>query len=267
MFLSVTHLDAEYIKRKLPSMYHQFKDLADVDITKAPMEVGPTTHYSMGGLRVDAETAATNIPGLFASGEVAAGMHGANRLGGNSLSDLLVFGRLSGLHAAEFAKKNKGQAKVPDAEVQRAMRELVEPFERTSGPSPYEIHEQLQDIMQNLVGIMRIEEDLKKALNVIQELRTELRSVRVTGSRMFNPGWHLAYDLRNLLNTSEAITRSALARQESRGAHTRLDHPKTDPEWGKVNHVISKDGEQMHISKSPLPQMPPELAKLFEEPH
>jgi succinate dehydrogenase flavoprotein subunit len=267
VFLSVTHLDAEYIKKKLPSMYHQFKELADVDITTAPMEVGPTTHYSMGGLRVDADTTATNIPGLYASGEVAAGMHGANRLGGNSLSDLLVFGRLSGLHAAEFARKNKQKPAVPEAQVQKAMRELVEPFERTSGPSPYEIHEQLQDAMQNLVGIMRIEEDLKKALAIVTGLQEQLKSVRVTGSRMFNPGWHLAYDLRNLLSTSEAIARSALAREESRGAHTRLDHPKTDAEWGKWNHVVTKDGEQMRLRKSPLPQMPPELAKLFEEAH
>jgi len=267
VYLSVTHLDGEAIKKKLPSMYHQFKDLADVDITKAPMEVGPTTHYMMGGLRVDAETTSTTVPGLYAAGEVAAGLHGANRLGGNSLSDLLVFGRLAGLHAAQFAKQNKEKPKVGDDAVQQATREMLEPFERTSGPSPYDIHEELQDTMQNLAGIMRIEEDLKKALEKIQDLRSKLRSVRVTGSRLYNPGWHLAYDLRNLLNTSEAIARSALARQESRGAHTRLDYPKTDPEWGKWNHVISKDGGQMKISKSPLPQMPEELAKLFEETH
>jgi succinate dehydrogenase / fumarate reductase flavoprotein subunit len=194
-------------------------------------------------------------------------MHGANRLGGNSLSDLLVFGRLAGLHAAEFAKKNQEQPRVSDAEVQGATRKLLEPFERTEGPTPYEIHEELQDTMQNLVGIMRIEEDLKKALEKLQELRKKLRSVRVTGSRLYNPGWHLAYDLNSLLNTSEAIARSALMRQESRGAHTRLDHPKTDPEWGKVNHVISQDGDEMRINRSPLPQMPPELQKLFEESH
>jgi succinate dehydrogenase / fumarate reductase flavoprotein subunit len=248
-------------------MYHQFKDLADVDITRQPMEVGPTTHYMMGGLRVEAESAATTVPGLYAAGEVAAGMHGANRLGGNSLSDLLVFGRLAGLHAAEFAKKNKERPKVSDQEVQNATRQLVEPFERASGASPYEIHEELQDTMQNLVGIMRLEDDLKKALGIIQGLREKLKTVRVTGSRLYNPGWHLAYDLRNLLNTSEAITRSALARQESRGAHTRLDHPKTDPEWGRINHVISKDGDQMKLRQSPLPQMPADLAKLFEEAH
>jgi succinate dehydrogenase / fumarate reductase flavoprotein subunit len=267
VYLDVSHLNAESVKKKLPSMYHQFKELADVDITKGPMEVGPTTHYMMGGLRVDAETAATTVPGLFAAGEVAAGMHGANRLGGNSLSDLLVFGRLAGLHAAEFAKKNQEQPRVSDAEVQGATRKLLEPFERTEGPTPYEIHEELQDTMQNLVGIMRIEEDLKKALEKLQELRKKLRSVRVTGSRLYNPGWHLAYDLNSLLNTSEAIARSALMRQESRGAHTRLDHPKTDPEWGKVNHVISQDGDEMRINRSPLPQMPPELQKLFEESH
>jgi succinate dehydrogenase / fumarate reductase flavoprotein subunit len=267
VFLSVTHLDAEKIKKKLPSMFHQFKELADVDITKAPMEVGPTTHYSMGGLRVDAETTATTVPGLFAAGEVAAGLHGANRLGGNSLSDLLVFGKLAGWHAAEFAKKNRERPQVSTEMVQQATRELLEPFERTEGPGAYEIHDQLQDTMQTLVGIMRIEEDLKQALNLIAELRSKLRSVRVTGSRLFNPGWHLAYDLRNLLNTAEAIARSALARQECRGAHTRLDHRKTDPEWGKVNHVISKDGEEMKLTTSPLPKMPDELAKLFDEAH
>ena len=268
VYLSVTHLDGEYVKKKLPSMFHQFKDLADVDITKAPMEVGPTTHYMMGGLRVEPETTATTVPGLFAAGEVAAGMHGGNRLGGNSLSDLLVFGRLAGLHAAEFAKANKEKPKVPDAQLQASTRKLLEPFERTTGPTPYEIHEKLQDTMQNLVGIMRIEDDLKKALEIVRDLREQLKHVQVSGSRLFNPGWHLAYDLNNLLNTSEAIARSALARQESRGAHTRLDFPKTDPEWGKWNHVIAKgDDGEMRIGKSPLPQMPPELANLFEEAH
>ena len=265
VYLDVSHLDAEYVKRKLPSMFHQLKEFADVDITKQPMEVGPTTHYSMGGVRVDADTAASTIPGLYAAGEVSSGMHGANRLGGNSLSDLLVFGRLSGMHAAEFAKKSATPPKVRDEEVQRATRELLEPFERTQGPSPYEIHEQLQEMMQNYVGIMRIEEDIKRALEKLKELKQQLKTVRVTGSRMYNPGWHLAYDLKNMLKTAEAVSLSALTRQESRGAHTRLDYPQTDPEWGKVNLVISKDGEAMRLRKEPLPSMPAELRKLFEE--
>ncbi len=267
VFLDVTHLDGESVKKKLPSMYHQFKDLADVDITKQPMEVGPTTHYMMGGLRVDAETTATTIPGLFAAGEVAGGMHGGNRLGGNSLSDLLVFGRLAGIHAAEFSRQNKQGITPPDVEIQAATRQMLEPFDRKEGASPYEIHDELQDVMQNLVGIMRIEEDIKTALTKLEGLKQRLKTVRVTGSRIYNPGWHLAYDLRNLLNTSEAIARSALAREESRGAHTRLDHPKLSPEWEKITHVIQKDGDGMNLSQMPKPQMPPELAKLFEESH
>ncbi|OFV97762.1 MAG: fumarate reductase/succinate dehydrogenase flavoprotein subunit [Acidobacteria bacterium RIFCSPLOWO2_12_FULL_54_10] len=265
VFLSVTHLNAEAVKKKLPSMYHQLKDFADVDITKEPMEVGPTTHYIMGGIRVEAETTASTVPGLYAAGETAAGMHGANRLGGNSLSDLLVFGRLSGHHAAQFAKQNSGAVKINEDEVRRAAQEVLAPFDRTSGPTPYELHEKLQEFMQAKVGIMRIESDIKEALVEIQDLKKKLTTVRVSGSRMFNPGWHLAYDLKNLLTSAEAIARAALMRQESRGAHTRLDHPKTDPEWGKVNHVISKDGDAMKVAQSPLPQMPDELKKLFEE--
>ena len=267
VYLSVTHLDGESIKKKLPSMYHQFKDLADVDITKAPMEVGPTTHYMMGGLRVDPDTSETTLPGLYAAGEVAGGMHGGNRLGGNSLSDLLVFGRLAGIAAAGFAKKNgKGQAPDP-AEIDRNAKEMLAPMSRSEGVSPYVIHDELQDVMQNLVGIMRIEEDLKTALTKLADMKQRMRTVRVTGSRIYNPGWHLAYDLGNLLNTSEAIARAALAREESRGAHTRLDHPKLSPEWEKITHVIQKDGDSIKLSQMPKPQMPPELAKLFEDAH
>ena len=265
VYLSVAHLPPETVKKRLPSMYHQLKDFADVDITKQPMEVGPTTHYMMGGVRVDADTSASRVPGLYAAGEVSAGMHGANRLGGNSLSDLLVFGRLSGLHAAEFAKRNSAPLKINEEEIRLAAQEVLAPFERTTGSSPYEIHEELQEKMQDYVGIMRKEEDLQRALEMLSDLRQKLATVRVTGSRMYNPGWHLAYDLKNMLNTSEAITRAALMRKESRGAHTRLDYPKTDPEWGKVNLMISKEGEEMRIRTSPLPQMPEELQKLFQE--
>ncbi|MBI1955346.1 MAG: FAD-binding protein [Acidobacteria bacterium] len=265
VFLDVTHLPPETVKKKLPSMYHQLKDFADVDITRQPMEVGPTTHYMMGGVRVEADTAATKIPGLYAAGEVSTGMNGANRLGGNSLSDLLVFGRLAGLHAAAFAKREAAIPKINEEEIRRAAQEVLAPFERTAGPTPYEIHEELQEKMQEYVGIMRKEEDLQRALEILRDLQQKLAMVRVTGSRMYNPGWHLAYDLKNMLNTSEAITRAALTRKESRGAHSRLDYPQTDPEWGKVNLVISKEGEEMRIRTSPLPQMPEELQKLFQE--
>jgi succinate dehydrogenase flavoprotein subunit len=265
VFLDVSHLPAETVKKKLPSMYHQFKELADVDITKGPMEVGPTTHYMMGGVRVDADSGATTVPGLFAAGEVSGGMHGANRLGGNSLSDLLVFGKLSGQGASDFAKKN-GKVSVNEADVKAATDEVLAPFSRTQGPSPYEVHEKLQDLMQNSVGIMRTEADLKHAIDALGKLKQEAQAVRVTGSRLYNPGWHLAYDLKTMINTSEATARCALQRTESRGAHTRLDHPATSAEWGKVNSTVNKDGDQMRIGTSPLPQMPEELRKLFEEP-
>jgi succinate dehydrogenase / fumarate reductase flavoprotein subunit len=245
-------------------MYHQFKELADVDITTGPMEVGPTTHYMMGGVRVDAETQMSRVPGLFGAGEVTGGMHGANRLGGNSLSDLLVFGRLAGLHASEFAKKN-GKAGAREEDIRSATEEMLEPFSRTQGPNPFEVQEKLQDLMQNYVGIMRTEQDLKHAIEALQSLRQEAATVRVSGSRLYNPGWHLAYDLKTMINTSEATARCALQRTESRGAHTRLDHPATDPEWGKVNSTVAKDGDQMRIGTSPLPQMPEDLRMLFEE--
>jgi succinate dehydrogenase / fumarate reductase flavoprotein subunit len=267
VYLSVTHLDGESVKKKLPSMYHQFKDLADVDITKAPMEVGPTTHYMMGGLRVDPDTGETTLPGLYAAGEVAGGMHGGNRLGGNSLSDLLVFGKLAGEAAAKKAK-SMGKGLAPDpAQIEAGIAEFLAPMQRTEGPSAYEIHDELQDVMQNLVGIMRIEGDLKLALEKLAVLKEKQKKVRVTGGRIYNPGWHLAYDLGNLINTSIAIATAALAREESRGAHTRLDHPKTSPEWEKITHVIQKDGDGLKLSQMPKPQMPPELAKLFEDAH
>ena len=264
VFLDGSHLPAETVKKKLPSMYHQFRELADVDITAGPMEVGPTTHYMMGGVRVDADTGATTVPGLYAAGEVSGGMHGANRLGGNSLSDLLVFGRLAGIGACDFAKKNP-KAKVREEDIKAATEEMLAPFARTSGPNPYEVHEKLQDLMQSDVGIMRNEQDLKHAIEELRKLKQEAQTVRVTGSRIYNPGWHLAYDLNTMINTSEATARCALQRTESRGAHTRLDHPATDPEWGKVNSTVIKDGDQMRVGTSPLPQMSAELKKLFEE--
>jgi succinate dehydrogenase / fumarate reductase flavoprotein subunit len=264
-FLDISHKPAEYVKKKLPSMYHQFKELADVDITAGPMEVGPTCHYMMGGIRVDAETAQSTLPGLFAAGEAAAGLHGANRLGGNSLSDLLVFGRRAGKAAAEFANKS-GAAQVDTAQLEAAEREMLAPFERTGGEYPYEIHRDLQDTMQSLVGIFRTAEDLQKALHAIaEELKPRLARVRIDGSRMFNPGWHLTRDLRSMLLISEAVTQSALARRESRGAHSRIDYPKLDDEWGKKNNVISNQNGTMALQQNPVREVPADLQKILAE--
>ena len=263
-YLDISHKPAEYVKKKLPSMYHQFKELADVDITKGPMEVGPTCHYVMGGIRVEAETAASTIPGLYAAGEAAAGLHGANRLGGNSLSDLLVFGRRAGAAAAEYAKKSAAP-RVDDAAVQDAEREMVEPFERTGGESPYEVHRDLQRTMQSLVGIFRVEEDLKAALVELELLNARAARVRVEGSRMFNPGWHMAKDLKSMLRVSEAVTRSALVRKESRGAHSRIDYPNYDPVWEKQNNVIKREGDAMGLRQTPVKEVPAELKQLLAE--
>jgi succinate dehydrogenase / fumarate reductase, flavoprotein subunit len=263
-FLDISQKPAEYVKRKLPSMYHQFLELADVDITKGPMEVGPTCHYMMGGIRVDAETAQSSVPGLFATGEAAAGLHGANRLGGNSLSDLLVFGRRAGLAAAEHAKKTAAP-KIDDAQIEEAERQLLAPFEREGGESPYDIHHDLQGVMQSLVGIYRNEEDLHKALAEIEKLKARAARVHVEGSRLFNPGWHLARDLRCLLMVSEAVARSALARRESRGAHSRLDFPDMDATWGRKNNVTVKKGEAMTLVEVPVREMPEELRKILAE--
>ena len=263
-YLDISHKPADYVIRKLPSMYHQFKDLADVDITKGPMEVGPTCHYMMGGVRVDAETAETTLPGLYAAGEAAAGLHGANRLGGNSLSDLLVFGRRAGLAAGASAKR-AASVSIDADETERAARELTAPFERETGEDPYAIHRDLEQKMQDLVGIFRVEADLKQALTEIASFHRRLAQVKVTGSRLFNPGWHLAIDLAAMLTVTEAVTRSALARQESRGAHSRIDFPKTDVEWGKKNNVIRRDGDAMKLSQSPVPEMPQDLKQLLEK--
>jgi succinate dehydrogenase / fumarate reductase flavoprotein subunit len=262
-FLDISQKPAEYVKRKLPSMYHQFLELADVDITKGPMEVGPTCHYMMGGVRVEAETAASTLPGLFAAGEVAAGLHGANRLGGNSLSDLLVFGRRAGMAAAEQAKKQSA-APVDPAQIDSAEREALAPFERSTKENPYMVHADLQQTMQSLVGIFRIEQDLQSALEKIRQLKERVQRLSISGSRMFNPGWHLCADLKSMLTVSEAVTRSALARKESRGAHSRLDFPKFDPVWGKQNNIISQRDREMSLQQRPTPEMPQDLQKLVE---
>jgi succinate dehydrogenase / fumarate reductase, flavoprotein subunit len=263
-YLDISQKPAEYVKKKLPSMYHQFKELADVDITKGPMEVGPTCHYMMGGIRVDAETAASTVPGLFAAGEAAAGLHGSNRLGGNSLSDLLVFGRRAGKAAAEFANRSSS-TNLDSSQLEQAEREMLAPFERTGGEFPYPVHHDLQETMQNLVGIFRNEEDLKKALAKLDEFKPRLGRVRIDGSRMFNPGWHLTRDLKNMLLISEAVTRSALARKESRGAHSRIDFPNYDPVWEKKNNIIVNEGGTMTLHERPVPEMPAELKQLLEE--
>jgi succinate dehydrogenase / fumarate reductase flavoprotein subunit len=263
-FLDISHKPAEYVKRKLPSMYHQFKELADVDITKGPMEVGPTCHYMMGGIRVEAETGQSSVPGLFAAGEAAAGLHGANRLGGNSLSDLVVFGRRAGLAAAEHAKKAPAPV-LDNAQTGQAERELLAPFARSSGESPYQIHHDLQETMQNLVGIFRSDEDLRRALTELEKLKARAARMRVEGSRLFNPGWHLSRDLQCMLTVSEACALAALARKESRGAHSRLDYPKSEDAWGTKNQVIVKKGDTMTLFEAPRPAMPQELQQILAE--
>ncbi|MGA2391629.1 MAG: FAD-binding protein [Candidatus Sulfotelmatobacter sp.] len=263
-YLDISHKPADYVKKKLPSMYHQFKELADVDITKGPMEVGPTCHYMMGGIRVEAETAQSSVPGLFAAGEAAAGLHGANRLGGNSLSDLLVFGRRAGLAAADHAQTVQ-HASLDSEQIDAAARELLAPFERKEGENPYTIQRDLQDVMQNLVGIFRTREDLTRALQELEKLKARAEHLSVEGSRMFNPGWHLAQDLRSMLTVSEAVTLSALAREESRGAHSRIDYPNLDATWGTKNNVIVRDGDTMALGQSPVPEMPDELKQLLAD--
>ncbi len=267
VFLDIaTRRSTDDIKRTLPSMYHQFKKLADVDITTTPMEVGPTCHYMMGGVRVDAETAAATVPGLFAAGECAAGMHGANRLGGNSLSDLLVFGQRSGKAAAEYAKGLSETPSVNSAEVAEYTADMMAPFERSGEENPYTLQQELQDTMQDLVGIIRTGSELEEAIGKLQSLKERARRTGVEGNKQYNPGWHLALDLRSLLTVSEAITLAAQERKESRGAQTRDDYPEASPELGKVNMVVrmGPDGEPQ-VSQEPLSEMPKELRQLFEE--
>jgi succinate dehydrogenase / fumarate reductase flavoprotein subunit len=247
-------------------MYHQFKDLADVDITAGPMEVGPTMHYIMGGIRVDADTQMSRVPGLFAAGECSGGMHGANRLGGNSLSDLIVFGRLAGLGAADYVKKLGGTVAIAQDQIDGAIAEMEEPFKRAEAAdakNPYDVQKHLNQIMSTYVGIFRTEEDLNIGIAKLQELKEEVKHVAAKGSKTYNPGWHMCRDLKNMLIASEAIARSALSRKESRGAHSRIDFPNLDPELGKFNTAISKDGESMKLEKTPLPEMPEDLKKFF----
>jgi succinate dehydrogenase / fumarate reductase flavoprotein subunit len=256
---------AEHIKRKLPSMYHQFKQLADIDITQVPMEIGPTTHYVMGGVRVDGDTQMSDVPGLFAAGECAAGLHGANRLGGNSLSDLLVFGKLAGEHAAKFAK-SAGAARINPQQVDEVARLALEPFNRTGGVPPYEVQNKLQDMMQDLVGIVRREEEMERALTGLADLQKLADNVVVPGNREYNPGWHTALDLRNLLTVSEAIARSAIERKESRGAHFRDDYPNKSEEAAKFNLVIRKAADgSMQLTREALPPMTDEMKAIIEE--
>jgi succinate dehydrogenase / fumarate reductase, flavoprotein subunit len=266
VFLDVSsRLPAEEIKRRLPSMWHQFKELADVDITKEAMEVGPTCHYVMGGVKVDPDSAAADgVPGLFAAGEVAGGMHGSNRLGGNSLSDLLVFGRRAGAGAAAYVKGLKSAPEVSDKEIERAQKRLSEPFEGEGGENPYELHQELQGITQDLVGIIRTESELKDALKKLEDIRKRAKNAKATGGRAFNPGFHLALDLENMLLVSESIALSALERQESRGGHTRDDYPKMDPEWRQFNHETRWNGKKVDIDAVKAKMLPGELLDLFE---
>src|SRR5687767_821875 len=257
----------EHIRKKLPSMYHQFMQLANIDITKTPMEVGPTTHYIMGGIRVDGDSQMSNVPGLFAAGECAAGLHGANRLGGNSLSDLLVFGRRAGEYAAKFASE-RGRANPPASEADDAVRLALAPFDRPSNGAkgPYQIQYELQDVMQDFVGIVRNEADMLRALERIERLAGEASHVTVTGHREYNPGWHTALDLPCMLIVSEAVTRAALDRKESRGAQFREDYPEKLPEYSRFNIVVRKGSDgRMELSRRPIPALPGELAAVIEE--
>ena len=256
---------AEYIKKKLPSMYHQFKQLADIDITEQPMEVGPTTHYIMGGIHVDPDTQMSRVRGLFAAGECAAGINGANRLGGNSLSDLLVFGKRAGEFAAKFAKGNS-LGRVENEKIDNGARAAVEPFERSKGENPYEVQRDLQETMQDLVGIVRNKDEMRRALDTIENLKTRAVKVAVTGNREYNPGWHTALDLKNLLTVSEAITRAALERKESRGAQFREDYPDKDDALAKVNTIMRREADgSMEVRLEPLPEMPDYLKRIIDE--
>jgi succinate dehydrogenase / fumarate reductase flavoprotein subunit len=256
---------ADYILARLPSMYHQFKELADVDITKEPMEIGPTCHYVMGGVEVNPDSQAASVPGLFAAGEVSGGMHGSNRLGGNSLSDLLVFGRRAGQAAAEHVDAvSAGRPAVSQADVDAAMTEALAPLERAGGENPYEVHAALQQLMTDQVGLIRNEGELQSALGELEKLRARAAHVSVEGGRAYNPGWHLAQDLRNMLLVSDCIAQSALERQESRGGHTREDYPAMSPAWRQINLVCTLGGDEVHLARQPMIPMREDLLGLFE---
>ena len=266
VFLDVSsRLPAETIKRKLPSMYHQFKELADVDITAEPMEVGPTCHYVMGGVEVDPDTAAAaRVKGLFAAGEVAGGMHGSNRLGGNSLSDLLVFGRRAGLGAAGYLGSLESRPAISDDDIDQAAEVALAPFADEGGENPYSVHQELQQTMNDLVGIIRRADEVEQALARLESLKERARRVTVEGHRQFNPGWHLAIDLRRMLLVSECVARAALTREESRGGHTRDDFPQMSPDWRRCNLICRVDGDAVVVTQQPLPTMPAELLTLFD---
>ncbi|WP_329241960.1 fumarate reductase/succinate dehydrogenase flavoprotein subunit [Actinoallomurus sp. NBC_01490] len=263
VFLDIaSRLKPEQIIKRLPSMHHQFKELADVDITSEPMEVGPTCHYVMGGVEVDPDTGAALVPGLFAAGEVSGGMHGSNRLGGNSLSDLLVFGRRAGLGASEYA--SEVTVTVPESEIEAAMAEALAPYEREGGENPYAVHQELQQTMNDLVGIIRREEELEQAIEALGKLRERVGSVSVEGGRGYHPGWHLALDLRNMVLVSECVARAALERQESRGGHTRDDYPKMSAEWRKLNLVCRLSDGTVELKRQDMEPMRADLIGLFE---
>jgi succinate dehydrogenase / fumarate reductase flavoprotein subunit len=257
---------AEHIKKKLPSMYHQFKQLADIDITKVPMEIGPTTHYIMGGVRVDADTQMSDVPGLFAAGECGAGLHGANRLGGNSLSDLVVFGKRAGEYAAKFAKEH-GAGKIDQRVVDEAAKQALEPFERgAAGENPFAVQHELQEMMQDLVGIVRVESEMESALGEIAKLKARAVKAGISGNREYNNGWHTALDLDNLLTVSEIIARAAIERKESRGAHFRDDFPDKSEDWAKYNLRVSKaaDGTP-NVERVPVKPLSEEQKQVIEE--
>ncbi len=264
VYLDISYQDADRVKKKLPSMYHQFKDLADVDITAGPMEVGPTMHYIMGGVRVEADTAMTRVPGLFAAGECSGGMHGANRLGGNSLSDLVVFGRRAGMGAADYAKKITQELAIEKDAIAAAINEMEEPFQRKDGKNPYDIMKELHTTMATYVGIFREEKELEIGIAKLEEIKEQIKNAGAKGTKAYNPGWHMCRDLKNMMICSEAIARSALSRKESRGAHSRLDYTETDEAvWGKVNTACSMDGAKMKLEHTPKPEMPEDLKQMF----
>ena len=265
VFLDVSkRISAEIIKKRLPSMWHQFYELAGVDITKEAMEVGPTCHYVMGGVEVEPDTAAAvGVPGLFAAGEVAGGMHGSNRLGGNSLSDLLVFGRRAGMGASEYVKKSSANP-VSESSIKAAAERIEAPFSRSGGENSYSLHAELQEVTQNLVGIIRTGEELKNAIEKIATIRERSANVSVSGGRKFNPGFHLAFDLDNMLLVAESTAKSAIKREESRGGHTRDDFPGMNSKWRQVNHISSFDGSKVSVREQALPAIPKELFDLFD---